>query len=308
MTRDLHEVAPRLGLTTKHRRWGPCPACRASVTSDRRPPLRITAKRWWCNACPATGDAVDLVSWHQLGRAATKGDAELRQVFAFLDDGTTATAPATWTPAPEPERHPPTPAEVAAFLRACPPAASDPAVAAYLTGRHIDPTKVSAGAVPLGMANRWWPLSWSRSWRLVVPAFDGDGRLRILHARAIDGSTPKTRWPLNSEASGVLFASRLGRALLRGEAAPTRLLVTEGLPDFLDACSQADDDLAVLSVESGSTPAFDALRERLPASTRVYVSTHADLAGDRYAQGIADALAPHPCRRVPLDLLRRRAA
>lgn len=306
MQRDLREVAPRLGLQSKQRRWGPCPACRASVTSDRRPPIRLVAKRWWCNACDATGDAVDLVSWHQLGRAATKGDPELRRVFAFLDGE--AVAEATWTPTPEPERHPPTLEEVVAFLRACQPAASDPAVAAYLEGRHIDPAKASAGAVPLGLANRWWPLSWSRSWRLVVPAFDATGRLRTLHARAVDGSTPKTRWPMNSDASGVVFANLAGRAFLRGTSAPARLLVTEGLPDFLDASSQADADMAVLSVESGSTPVFTALRPRLPAVTRVYVSTHADLAGDRYAQGVADALAPHPCRRVPLDLLRRRAA
>lgn len=299
MTRDVADAASRLGLAHARRRWGPCPACRVDRMADRRPPIRI-AQGWWCNACGAHGDAVDLAAWVMLGRGTAKGDPELRRVFEFLDGSTSR--PTADRPPTEPP--PPPAAELTAFLRACRPPVEDLEVKEYLRSRGIDPAGASAGAIPTNLGARWWPCRWSRTWRLVVPAFDARGVVRSLHARAVEADRdPKTRWPLGCGASGLVFADQLGRRLLRGERSSGTLIVAEGLIDYLHVSAESGGTAAVIAVESGSESAIRLVR--LPPDVRVYVATHADLAGDRYAQAVADALAPHPCRRVPLHLLRR---
>lgn len=309
--RDCIHVAERLGLHRRSRRYGPCPACGADRTADRRPPLRITASGWWCNACQNHGDAVDLACWARLQREVRKGDADLRTVFEWLDG--TACEPRQEVAQPDP----PPIAELLELLRSCRPVVEDPEAAAYLRGRGINPALAPAGAIPHGFSARWWPKAWSSTWRIVVPAFNGRGELRTLHARAIGEAKPKTRWPLDCDARGVVFADRRGRALLRADglriaaSAGTvlevdRLIVTEGLTDFLWTSGAARGTAAVISVESGSETALGLVR--IPESVRVYVATHADATGDQYAQAVADAFAPHPCFRVPLHLLARIAA
>lgn len=302
---DLRELAPRLGLVARRDRFGPCPACRADRTPDRRLPLRLTAEHWWCNVCHLHGSAVALATWCLLGRAPRERDPELRRVYDFLgrSDGDLPRREL----APEPKREAPV-RDLAAFLRRCRPAHLDVEVAAYLRGRGIEPARAPAGAVPRDLEAPFWPRAWSAIWRCVVPAFDGTGRLANLHARAVVPTEEgKTRWARGLDARGLVFANRPGRDLLRG-AAPTRheLLFLEGLPDYLDASAQ-EPTLPILSVESGSAPGLEALRGRLSGLV-VYIGTHDDPQGNRYEQAIAAAIAPHPYRPLPLHLLRRRAA
>jgi len=302
---DLRDLAPRLGLVSSKGRWRDCPVCKGSATADRRFPLRLTDAHWWCNACGRDGSAFALVTWALLGREPREGDPELLQVYDFL--GRDDRLPERPAPEPAPRRLAPV-SDLAAFLRRCTPAHLDVEVADYLRGRGIDPARVPAGAVPRDLSAPFWPRAWSSIWRCVVPAFDVSGRLQNLHARAVvPTDAGKTRWAAGLEASGLVFASRPARAFLQG-ATPTRqeLLVTEGLPDFLDAVAQQP-DLPVISVESGSASALAAVRERL-GGIRVFIGTHDDPQGNRYEQAVAAAIAPHPYRPLPLQLLRRRAA
>lgn len=302
---DLLAVVGRMGLARRRDRVGPCPVCRADRDREGRPPVRVTAAHWWCNACGEDGSVVALVAWWMLGRAPAQGDPELRRVYEYLDGGSRELEARPVAPAaPAPVVHADS-AALVDFLRLCRPVAQDEACAAFLRGRGIDPAVAPAGAVPVGLERPWWPRAWSSSWRVVVAAHDHQGVVRNVHARAIDGRQPKTRWAAGLPASGLVFANPAGRALLRGECRARALVITEGLPDFLDAASQ-EPDVAVLSVESGSADLFR--RVALPPRLEVFVGTHADAAGDQYARRIAAALAPRFARRLPLHLARHREA
>lgn len=298
MSADLRELAPRLGLVAYKGRWRDCPVCKASRTTDKRAPLRLTDAHWWCNVCNRDGSAFVLATWALLGREPREGDPELRRVYDFL--GRDERLPDRPAPAPEPRRLAPV-ADLAAFLRRCTPAHLDVEVADYLRGRGIDPAKAPAGAVPRDLSAPFWPRAWSSTWRCVVPAFDVTGKLQNVHARAVVPTTEgKTRWASGLEASGLFFANNAGRRFLRGELRPSMLLISEGLPDFLDASAQLPEGAPVLSVESGSPPALAAIYPLL-RGVNVFLATHHDPTGvQRYESQIAQAIAPHPYRFLQL--------
>lgn len=160
----------------------------------------------------------------------------------------------------------------------------------------------------------WWPTPWARHYRLVARAFEPNGRLASLHARAvpaydIDGQKarephPKTRWPKGYAAGGLLFANPAGLTLLRGQA-PTGLggvLIVEGLTDLMRAAlviAEASLPLAVLGATSGG---FRALAQvRWPDGVKIYAATDPDATGHRYASEVATALMPKPVYRYPIE-------
>jgi len=144
----------------------------------------------------------------------------------------------------------------------------------------------------------WWPAWWAGTWSLVVRAFEPDGRIASLHARAVTaGADPKTRWPSERGAKGLLFADERGAAMLRGEpiAWLHGVLIVEGLTDLLRAAvwaakaeARAQRGIAVLGIAAGSSPALG--RVRWPQGVAVRVATDADKAGDDYATKVRAAI------------------
>lgn len=295
--RRVADVAELLGLARKARRWGPCPACGAGRTQhDTRPPLSVVGagKGWWCHACDRAGDAVDLAAWLVLGRRGSEAGQDFPRVLAALRGLSPPPSRASGLDEPPPDR-----VDVLPALRACTSPATEPAVAAWLAGRGIAPS-APAGVLPGSWSAPWWPARWSATWRLVVPAFTGLGELASLQARApgpVGDDEPKCRWPRGASAGGLLFADpRLARPILRGRpSAARRVLIVEGLTDYLTACSRVEGPTAVIGVASGSAAALRLLRTDLP----IVVATDYDRAGEVYAELVAEALAPHPVRRFP---------
>lgn len=307
------DVAEALGLVVRMRRFGPCPACGKDDPRHQACTPRHGGAGWMCAHCKATGDVVSLAAWVLTGSARPPPDgwAAVRARLASHgwcspDDRAHAawTPPARPTRAPEPEPEYPDARAVLALLRACRPPAHVPAVAEWCRGRGLDVAGLPAGVLPdVYPWPPWWPWG-ARSWRLVVAACDARGVVRSLHARASpdpgDGA-PKTRWPRGCRCTGLLFASPAARAWLRGAApAPARLLVAEGITDYLAATQTARraPGTLVLGAASGG---FGALAEApIPRATRVLVATDPDAAGDRYAAQVLAAIPRHDVRRVRL--------
>lgn len=298
----IADAAATLGLTRRVRRWGPCPACAAEHTRhDDRPPISVVGggKGWWCHACDRTGDAVDLASWLVLGRPGREAGPAFRQVVAALRGLVRVERSREVEPEREPER-----VDVLPALRACASPATQSGVAAWMRGRGIAES-APAGVLPTTWDATWWPRRWSATWRLVVPAFTGRGELASLQARAVTpvgDDEPKCRWPRGASATGLLFADpQYARPLLRGRPSEAeRVLIVEGLTDYLTACSRLRAEgarTAVIGIASGSAAALRLLR--VPEGLPIVVATDYDRAGEVYAELVAEALAPHPVRRFP---------
>lgn len=319
------ELAQSLGLHPKGRRWGPCPACNAPRTSssDPRPPLILPGKGWTCYACHAQGDAINLVSYALLGRR--DAGHEFPAVLAWLTErgflAPDAALPrsrltprpqraSTGQPDPSAPRHRPPHSEVGAILRRCRKPHEDADTRAFLASRKL-PIDVPAGVLPPTFSAPWWPSPWSTLWPLVIPAYEADGTLASMHGRAVhpvakDGETGpprKTTWPAGCEAIGLLFADPvLARPLLRGLGAPgSKVLIVEGLTDYLAASALLRGRYGVLGIASGSAPALGLVR--WPERTTLLIATDNDTAGERYAAAIVEACWMVTCKRVPLHLM-----
>jgi hypothetical protein len=194
------------------------------------------------------------------------------------------------------------------------PVTEETEVRAWLTGRHLDPALVAdrdlvRALAPTGPLPTWCQYrgaSWrASSHRVIVPLYGPGGRLESLHARAVAPETPKDKAasPRDAEIRGLVLADAGGRALLEGAAPPDagRVIVAEGVPDFLTWATHygdaAEDAPAVFGVIAGSwTPEIAA---KIPRGWTVIVRTHADPAGDKYAETIRASLAGRcVCKRL----------
>ena len=134
----------------------------------------------------------------------------------------------------------------------------------------------------------------------------GSAEPQALRARAVvPDPWRKALSPAGYSVGGLTFADPLARRLLAtgGSAAELvaelGLVVLEGEPDFLAWATRFGSDggleraPAVLGVESGAwTPELAAL---VPDGTQIFVRTHGDQAGDRYAERINQTLGDR-CR------------
>jgi 5S rRNA maturation endonuclease (ribonuclease M5) len=139
----------------------------------------------------------------------------------------------------------------------------------------------------------------------VIPAYDHTGAARSIHARAIDDSAiRKTTWPQGVDSKGLFFADpRLARPMLRGKGTKAdKVLICEGLTDYLWSVQSAPEDCAVIGIASGSIASLNLVR--WPSDVKIYIGADPDAAGDRYASEIAASLSSIPCRRIPLHTLR----
>ena len=293
-------VAARLGLVARHAgSLSPCLACDAVARSegDRRGPLGITdnGAGWCCHRCKASGDAVDLLTTAVLGVRAS-GVVDWSPVWAWLDgpDGRRPIAP----PAPRAERELPA-GEVLALWEACIPVTEAEPVRVWLASRGLSAQVVAAKDLaralpPEGELPRW---AWCRgaSWRasghlLILPLWDAHGMLRSLRARAVRDAEIKALAPAGSSIKGLCLANGGARAALEGH--PERvgqlgLIVVEGEPDYL-SWGHVSLVRPVIGLVSGSWD--QRLAEQIPAGARVWLRTHNDEAGDKYARAAARTL------------------
>jgi hypothetical protein len=190
----------------------------------------------------------------------------------------------------------------------------DAEVSSYLEGRSLDPADIEARDLARALPEcaslpRWARFQgqpWSQSGhRLVVALWSATGVLESLHARNLLPNVPpchKAASPAGAELRGLVMADALGRRMLEasalGDSSPAELVVSsglwvmEGLPDFLtratDFSEAAENAPAVLGILSGSWT--EQIAARVPDGTTVGMDTHADSAGDGYAQVIASSL------------------
>jgi hypothetical protein len=197
---------------------------------------------------------------------------------------------------------------------------------AYLTARKLLPNPLIDDLVrilPIHLPEddhpswAWWWRPWTvDGFRLVVPVYDAQGRMRLLRGwrwqpvpdLPSGWSQPAKRMaPKGVSGRGLVMANPKGLQLLRGELPqagcwepwrqpddPPELLpghppivVLEGEPDWLSG-ARTWPDWCVLGIYSGSwTPEIAA---RMPDGAEVYVWTDPDEAGDRYLSQIADSL------------------
>lgn len=311
----LLELAETFGLDRRGRRI----ACPHGCSNDPRGATVFegdSGGAWNCKRCGKGGSAIDLL----MARGLDFKDA-LAELAARAGIDTSAPRPVLPSPAPKPAprvpQRPPRP-EVEALWAACVrvdrtlihPDASDLAASGFLAQRRFFPLHVAgldvARLLPLPEAfpyPAWWPARWVRTWRLAVPAYEPNGTLASLHARAVapvSGDDPKTRWPKDCDAGGLLMADAAGLALLRGESTAEAAIVAEGLTDLIAFSlwsTRTGRGWPVLAVTSGGARAFADVR--WPAGAVCYVATDNDAQGDKYAAEVRAALpAAVKVRRV----------
>lgn len=272
--------------------------------------FRHGALLWKCHGCDAAGDALDLVAAVRgldtrtnfkrvLIEAAEVGG--LSWVAREIEDGVVSDRPrpVMSTPAPEPDRTYPPAHEVAALLAACGPVRGDAEATAMLGARGLDVDRIDADALAVVVPKTATLPRWARhqgaSWiesghRLIVPMRAPDGAIASVRAwRVTDGDTPKRLPPSGHRASGLVMSCPMATAMLEGRFAPSRVLVVEGEPDFLSGATlPMSAPTARLGLVSGSWT--HALAPRFPIGTQVFVWTHLDQAGDRYAVEVVRGL------------------
>ncbi len=331
--RPVADVAAGLGLVGDPRRGFACPACQVERRDRARFAigLRRDGAGWRCHRCGEGGDAIDLVAW-SLGGARFRdlGGEDRRRVRDWFGVVATPIPPTAQVPSPIAACHPPRD-EVDALwsaslpLASCLPdgAAPDARAARCLRGRGLlDLADAIADAdlarlTPTAIAcPAWWPAGRLALWRLVVRAWDVHGSPVSLHTRAVedrpvnrDGEAmPKQLWPGSRngprhDASGLFFADPGGQALLRGEGDAARVLICEGLTDWLSAAAwcrrSRTTDVAVLGGVSGSFPALaQVCWPEHPVD--IVVAVDHDETGDRYVAQIRAALPGRRLRRLHL--------
>jgi hypothetical protein len=316
---DVRAVCERLGLLADRRGWTKqasgvivrcpwhaekTPSCSVRIARDGTIACR-------CHSCGATGDALSLVAAvhgldaHRDFREVLRIAAELGGLYGIVAElearGTITDRPRIEAPRrlAEPERDFPPADDVRAVWNAAGLVAGDVDAAAWASSRGLDPDLVDgrelARVIAPDAALPRWAVCRGGSWaetgyRLVVPMFDESGVMRSIRAgRVVDGEGPKRRPPFGHKASGVVMADTFALAMLAGTRAPTRVVITEGEPDFLTwATRTRDTDTAVLGIVGGSwSPGF---ASRCPTGAIVVIRTDHDCAGDAYAHDIAETL------------------
>lgn len=202
-----------------------------------------------------------------------------------------------------PNRYPPV-ESVKALWGAGAPVGDDPAVCAWLVSRGLDLSQIElwnlARALPADSLPGWARVgraSWFESgYRVMIPLYDAQGRMRSLRARSLSRTNDiKEVAPSGFQVAGLVMACPLAVQALTGSGpydVVQRFLIVEGGVDFLTwACCQSDateEGPAVLGVFSGSWTTD--LAERIPAGMRVTFRYHHDDAGRRYLLKVGKTL------------------
>lgn len=274
------------------------PSC--SVT--RGPDGTVRVK---CFGCDFAGDSLTLIAKvHGLStqgpefREVLEQGAQIAGLFQLVEEirgnrEVSAARPVIAQPEPEPERDYP------ADIRDLPTVAAemDTEVSSYLVSRRLCPQiatqKRLCGALAIGAHLPSWASYRGQSWaatghRLIYAVYDHLGKWRSVRAgRVWAAESPKRLPPAGHRAAGLVLANAPALALLTGRTTdPERIIFAEGEPDWHTWAQQFDGP--VFGVLSGSWNIEFA--KRIPARSEILIWTHADQAGDRYADQIAKTL------------------
>lgn len=299
---------------------GPCISCGAEKRGghDNRGPIGVNASKtgWKCHSCGATGDVVDMVAYATAGSRLAECSKEQQRavvqwfkVGGHVKDGGMPTR--TKTKKTQPEKKRPPQAEVQKFWLSTKKVTGCSAVSSFLADRKFSPDDVAAlgfiratAAYPDCGCPDWWPKVWTKTYRLITPAYDVGGNFVSLHARAVKTTdTGKTRWPRSYEAGGLFMANKLGVMLLKrqpiGEV--RGVLICEGMTDLLRASTCALESDLALAVIAGASGSFQHLSKvKFPEGLPIYTATDTDETGARYLALIRKSLKSHQVR--PLNL------
>jgi hypothetical protein len=269
-----------------------------------------------CFGCGFTGDVLTLVAAvHGLDsrnsfREVLATAAELAGMHAEADSIRAGRAAPERAPLPalppEPERDYPPAAEVAELWGSTIQVTDDAQASELLVSRRIDPDAVArldaARVLRVDTHDTRIPdwarfkgrLAASKAWpksghRMLLPVYDSDGAIRSVRAWLLTGdpTLPKRVPPVGFKASELVLASRDAVDMLRGDASPSRVIITEGEPDFL-VRSVVSPGEAVVGVLSGSW--HEGFARRVPYGSLVVVRTHRDPAGNRYAAKVIESV------------------
>lgn len=307
-------LAAHLGLTVGRGWLAPCPACGATSRSrhergsHRRGPvgLRRDGLGWHCFPCGASGDGIRLVSMALFGTFLQAGDHRWKEVFRwFSDHEGMEPSRLCMEPSHPPARDWPPQGEVGEVWKRAVTLTSDPEAVAWCVARGLVPSVLVerdlARVVPPEMPLPSWAAFRQRTWstgvhRLLVPLYDSLGLMRSFQARTLSPALlPKSVSPFGFSTAGLVMADPICLRLVLDprSATPVRLVVVEGIPDFLTWATRwtTGDPRAcpVLGVISGSWDGE--IAGAVQDGGEVIIRTHADEAGDQYARAIVETLA-----------------
>jgi hypothetical protein len=275
------------------------PSC--SVTKGRDGTVQVR-----CFGCEFAGDALSLIAV-RLGLSLRDRDsfrevlAEAAKIGGHLSleaeiRGGTPAPDRKPLPRPElpPERDYPPIADILDVWARGGACTDDREICGYLVFRRIDPEQVAARrlcrVIPDPVPR--WASYRRRSWhetghRLIARAFDPTGRPRSVRAmRVRDGDSPKRLPPGGFKASELALLNESAHCMLRGKAQPGRVIIVEGEPDWLTWSTRTEEP--VVGILTGTWS--ERFAAGIPRGATVTIRTHADDAGDRYAQAVIDTL------------------
>jgi hypothetical protein len=206
----------------------------------------------------------------------------------------------------EPEPEYPKAKEVADLWETAQPVNTSIDACALLVSRRIDPDRVAeldlARVLDLETFRdrlpRWACFkgrrpassSWTKTGhRMLVPVFDHEGAFRSVRAWQVDPSStdPKRVPPAGHKASGLVLANGRAQRWLKGETAPSMIVICEGEPDWM-VRSVLFPHETIVGIGSGSWT--DEFAERVPFGSQVVVMTHLDRAGEKYAERLVESV------------------
>lgn len=316
---DSREVCARLGLLGGKGSWvrqsnGVIVRCpwheeKTPSCSVRRGPDGTIQVR--CHGCGVGGDVLSLVA--QVNGLSTRSDfvsvllatAELggRSDIAEALNGNGNAQQWHALPPPsaprDPERVHMAKEDCNRFWGILAPVSADAEVSTWLASRGLDAETVEgndwARALPATAECPRWARYQGADWtqtghRLILPMFDASGEMRGVRAgRVVDGDTPKRLPPGGFRASGLVLANDLAIAMLRGTYSDRNVVIVEGEPDALAwMAHRPKTPTAVMGIVSGGWTGH--IAHRVTTGATITLLTHADRAGDRYAQEIVDSI------------------
>lgn len=331
----LGATARALGLEVKEKANGleisPCPSCHAekrhTKSKDKRSSIGAKNGGWKCFQCDATGDALNLVSWMKLERPQPSTKEEWNKIKGEcaslgLCSGNQGgvfrrpSRPVVVSPPPKTVFNRPPLLELENLWSHSFPLDAVPSnemearwiqeARAYLTGRGYECStlaKLDVARVlphPQGYKRPEWLVGGS-SHRVFVRAFEANGAFGSVHVRAINATQPKSLWPKGVDCAELVFANTEAREILQGRQVASKVLIAEGLTDFLRACEWSQEaPMAVFGIESGSAKAFS--RIQFKKETLFWIGTDNDETGEKYFQEISNRL-PRDLTKKPFRLL-----
>ena len=320
----LQAAAKMLNLEIKKSNSiSPCPCCGAIYrgSEDKRGPVGMNKAQsaWQCHGCGKRGDVVDLVSYCMFEMKLK--DMNMEQKAKVRDWFQDKSSKKNYTPRPTEPQPPKRPDlnQVLDLWKASDPlidmngCREDQMVRDFLKLRNFDLELLNSTGIvrvtPLPHQYRWprwWPSKWSPTWRLICPAFESNGKVASLHARAIIDKEvrPKSRWPMGCEANGLVLANKQGVSMLRGKPSPDleALLICEGITDLFRAATAAIHENMNIAILSGTSGSFSKIHEMsIPENLDIVICTDPDEAGEAYAQLLKKKLKGKKVYRMKLE-------